>query len=143
MDKQTKTLLGLGAIAVALYFILRPKGPNAQTPPTPNSTSTGDITPINEGMTPKQQAQSYLDMLKAINDNFNYGSIVSSNGKQIQIGKDGKELGYWKDNSNFVFTNGDDIKRKEYTNKVSDLGFAFLAGNYKAITPDEYEKLKF
>ena len=127
MDKQTKTLLGLGAIAVALYFILRPKG----------------ATPINDGMTPKQQAQSYLDMLKAINDNFNNGSIVSSNGKQIQIGKDGKELGYWKDNSNFVFTNGDDIKRKEYTNKVSDLGFAFLAGNYKAITPDEYEKLKF
>ena len=33
MDKQTKTLLGLGAIAVALYFILRPKVPNAQTPP--------------------------------------------------------------------------------------------------------------
>ena len=34
MDKQTKTLLGLGAIAVALYFILKPKGSNAQTPPT-------------------------------------------------------------------------------------------------------------
>jgi hypothetical protein len=39
MDKQTKTLLGLGAIAVALYFILRPKGPNAQTPMQPTETS--------------------------------------------------------------------------------------------------------
>lgn len=32
MDKQTKTILGLGAIAVALYLILRPKGAKAQMP---------------------------------------------------------------------------------------------------------------
>jgi hypothetical protein len=32
MEKQTKTLLGLGAIAVALYLIFKPKGANAQTP---------------------------------------------------------------------------------------------------------------
>jgi hypothetical protein len=34
MDKQTKTLLMVGAGALALYFILRPKGTNAQTPST-------------------------------------------------------------------------------------------------------------
>ena len=32
MDKQTKTILGVGAIAVALYLILRPKGTKAQMP---------------------------------------------------------------------------------------------------------------
>ena len=30
MDKQTKTLLGLGAIAVALYFVFKPKGSKGQ-----------------------------------------------------------------------------------------------------------------
>jgi hypothetical protein len=35
MNKQTKLLLGVGAIAVALYLILRPKSVNAQTPPAP------------------------------------------------------------------------------------------------------------
>jgi hypothetical protein len=35
MENKTKTLLGLGAIAVALYLILRPKGANAQDTNTP------------------------------------------------------------------------------------------------------------
>ena len=33
MEKQTKTLLGLGAIAVALYFILKPKS-TQEVPPS-------------------------------------------------------------------------------------------------------------
>jgi hypothetical protein len=30
MDKQTKILLGLGALAVALYFVFKPKGSKVQ-----------------------------------------------------------------------------------------------------------------
>jgi len=41
MTKQTKLLLGLGAVAIVLYLILRPKGANAQTPITPENRGEG------------------------------------------------------------------------------------------------------
>lgn len=90
------------------------------------------------------KAQSYLDMMKSISDNFNGGSPApaSPNGKQSHIGKDGKVLGYWENSSKFVYTNGDDVKLSEYSKNVKDLGFTFLAGAYKALTPAEYAKAR-
>lgn len=94
------------------------------------------------------KAQSFLDSMKSIIDNFNNGSSVPSlpslnkNGKKIKIGKDGKVLGYWENSSKFVYTNGDDIKLSEYHKKVKDLGFTWVGGEYKALTPDEYAKVK-
>jgi hypothetical protein len=56
MNKQTKTLLGLGAVAVALYFILKRKIPKSQTQNTSQNRGKG--------------AQPYVPC------NFNDGEIV-------------------------------------------------------------------
>jgi len=85
------------------------------------------------------KAQSFLDKMKAIYDNFNGGSsITAPNGKQTVMGKDGKILGYWESSSKFVYTNGDDIKLDEYRKNVKDLGFDYMSPMYKALTPSEY-----
>ena len=54
MENKTKTLLGLGAIAVALYFILKPKGSNAQTPPTQTPPTQ---TPVPDNTNPNREGQ--------------------------------------------------------------------------------------
>ena len=85
------------------------------------------------------KAQSFLDKMKAISDNFNGGNTISApNGKQNHIGKDGKLLGYWENSSKFVYTNGDDAKLSEYSKNVKDLGFTWIGSAYKALTPSEY-----
>ena len=85
------------------------------------------------------KAQSFLDKMKAISDNFNGGNTISApNGKQNHIGKDGKLLGYWENSSKFVYTNGDDVKLAEYSKNVKDLGFTWIGSAYKALTPSEY-----
>ena len=90
------------------------------------------------------KAQSFLDKMKEISDNFNKGSQIGApNGKKTHIGKDGQVLGYWENSSKFVYTNGDDAKSDQYAKNVKDLGFTWMSGEYKALTPAEYlEKQK-
>ena len=89
------------------------------------------------------EAQSFLDKMKVITDNFNGGnSITASSGKQNHIGKDGKLLGYWENSSKFLYTNGDDEKLAEYSKYVKDLGFTWIGSAYKALTPAEYDRQK-
>jgi hypothetical protein len=85
------------------------------------------------------KAQSFLDKMKAIKDNWAKGSTIAApNGKQTHIGKDGQVLGYWENTSKYVSTNGDDAKSEQYGKNAKDLGFMWFENDFKALTPAEY-----
>jgi len=87
MDKQTKTLLGLGAIAVALYFILRPKGPNTQTPSTQTPSTP-------QTLKPQELVDEYNKMAKKQVSEGRSQFNKSEQLRAIEINKQLNSLGY-------------------------------------------------
>jgi hypothetical protein len=85
MDKQTKTLLGIGAIAVALYFILRPKGTSGGTP---SGTPSGTI------VAPCSVTDSYCNYVISSGTLFE-GKIVGSSVSITDTPKSQWDSGSW------------------------------------------------
>ena len=99
MDKQTKMWLGIGAVAVALYLILKPKGTNSnssvnQPPCDPNNLYCDYIIP--KGTTFKNaEISSGISRIKETPKNqFDVGvrSMKKDDFKILSIIKDGKPL---------------------------------------------------
>jgi hypothetical protein len=86
----------------------------------------------------RKEAQSNLDMLLKITDDFNKNSKQEKrNGILYQVDNNGKDIGFWTDNNNFTRTDGKDKLIEQYKKNIKDLGFTFLST--KVLTPAEYE----
>ena len=86
----------------------------------------------------RKEAQSNLDMLSKITDDFNKNSKQERrNGILYQVDNSGKDIGFWTDNNNFTRTDGKDKLIEQYKKNIKDLGFTFLST--KVLTPTEYE----
>jgi len=86
MNKQTKLLLGVGAIAVALYFILKPKVAKEQTPRTPQTPQ--DLVNEYNKMAEKQVSEgrnqfNEQEMLRAVEINKQLNSLGYAMSSQI------------------------------------------------------------
>jgi hypothetical protein len=80
MEKQTKILLGVGAV-IAAYLILKPKKAAAQTnltiPASKNNTSP---------------SEPDWDSLKSIGDNKQYGDVFLGSRRNVMVDKYGNEV---------------------------------------------------
>ena len=130
--KNKNLLIGAGVVIVG--YLLWKKSQS-------NSVTNSNIVPKNalnsELELKRKEAQLNLDNIIAISDTFNKSKQVNRNGVFYQIDNNGKDIGYWKDSSNFIYTNGNDKLSQQYTKNIKDLGFTFISK--KVLTPSEYE----
>lgn len=121
-------LIGAGVLVVGYLLWKKSK-----------SNSVSDVS--NSGLDSKRkEAQLNLDKLNSIVDIFNNKSKeVKRNGVIYLVDNNGKDIGYWKDNSNFIYTNGDDKLSDQYVKNIDDLGFTFISQIKTVLTPSEYE----
>jgi len=135
---ENKKLL-IGAGVVILGYLLWKKSQSKSVANT--YTNSGVVTPSvsNSALESKRkEAQSNLDMLSKITDDFNKNSKQEKrNGILYQVDNSGKDIGFWTDNNNFTRTDGKDKLIEQYKKNIKDLGFTFLST--KVLTPAEYE----
>jgi hypothetical protein len=120
-------LIGAGVVVVGYLLWKKSKSKN-NMPSVSNSTLESK----------RKEAQSNLDMILKISDDFNKNSKQEKrNGILYQVDNSGKDIGYWNDNGNFTRTDGKDKLSEQYNKNIKDLGFTFLGR--KVLTPAEYE----
>jgi hypothetical protein len=125
--KNKNLLIGAGVVIVGYLLWKKSQGKN-NMPSVSNSTLESK----------RKEAQSNLDMLSKITDDFNKNSKQEKrNGILYQVDNSGKDIGFWTDNNNFTRTDGKDKLIEQYKKNIKDLGFTFLGR--KVLTPAEYE----
>jgi hypothetical protein len=123
--KNTNLLIGAGVLVVG--YLLWKKSQKNFTPSVSNSALE----------LKRKEAQSNLDMLLKISDDFNKNSKQEKrNGILYQVDNTGKDIGFWN-GDNFTRTDGKDKLMEQYNKNIKDLGFTFLSR--KVLTPAEYE----
>ena len=130
---ENKNIL-IGAGVVVVGYLLWKKSQS-------NSFTKSDVvTPSvsNSALESKRkEAQSNLDMLLKIIDDFNKNSKQEKrNGILYQVDNTGKDIGFWN-GDNFTRTDGKDKLIEQYNKNIKDLGFTSLSR--KVLTPAEYE----
>jgi len=124
--KNKNLLIGAGVVVVG--YLLWKKSQSKNNMPTVSNSSLESK---------RKEAQSNLDMLLKITDDFNKNSKQEKrNGILYQVDNNGKDIGFWT-GDNFTRTDGKDKLIEQYKKNIKDLGFTFLSN--KVLTQSEYE----
>jgi hypothetical protein len=135
--ENKKILIGAGILIIG-YLIWKKSKTN--TIKNDIIVSQNALIKPNELEIKRKEAQSNLDMLLKISDDFNKNSKQEKrNGVLYQIDNNGKDIGFWNGDK-FTRTDGKDKLQEQYRKNIKDLGFTFL--NNKVLTSSEYEKEK-